>query len=135
MEERANCDFDQEDLARGILGDTQYELMKEFQEDMVKHPEICNTPAYYEMTPAEKQTWWFKKLNYIWFKMPEKRDYYFATNPMRGRFAWHILHFGQSVGTYHQFMVYTAMRVCSSDEQQKKWLPMFENYDILSSYA
>lgn len=62
-------------------------------DDMAKHPEIASCPEYYEMDPSEKQKWWFKKLNYIWFNMPEKREKYF--NPQKSlRMTWWWVHKG-----------------------------------------
>jgi hypothetical protein len=34
---------------------------------MTEHKEWATPPEYYEMTSAEKQEMWFKKLNYMWF--------------------------------------------------------------------
>lgn len=81
VEERANCDFDRDDLAQGLLGDELLTLVYDTQNDMKEYPAIAIDQTYYEMTPTEKQIMWFKKLNYIWFNMPEKRKKYFITNP------------------------------------------------------
>ena len=62
--------------------------------DIADHKDgIASPPDYYEMTPAEKQTLWFKKLNYIWFNMPEKRKKYFIANPSF-KFQWFWVHKG-----------------------------------------
>ena len=66
IEERAKCDFNMQDLAVGILGEETKNYFDEIMKDIADHKDgIASPPDYYEMTSAEKQTLWFKKLNYI----------------------------------------------------------------------
>lgn len=81
---------------------------------MIDHPYICNTPEYYEFNPEEKQLHWFKKLNYIWFNMPEKRHLYF--NPKDLRWQWFFIHKGVAPFYYHWTMFTSAVDVCASEE-------------------
>lgn len=116
VEERARCDFDREELAKCLIGEETMGIINETMDDMRDHPEIASCPEYYEMDPAEKQKWWFKKLNYIWFNMPEKREKYF--NPPRSlRMTWWWVHKGQSPCVYHWIMFKTALEICADDEQ------------------
>lgn len=93
VEERAKCDFDQKELAWSIFGPETMNIISDAMEDITKHKEIASCPEFYEMSPAERQTWWFKKLNYMWFKMPEKREHYF--NPSKSlRMTWWWVHKG-----------------------------------------
>ena len=81
LEERANCDFDLEDFRQALTRKEVHDVFEQAQKDMREHPTLANSPDYYEMTPEEKQLMWFKKLNYIWFKMPEARKRYFIEHP------------------------------------------------------
>ena len=101
---------------------------------MKNHPEIASTPEYYEMTSAEKQTWWFKKLNYMWFKIPERRKNYFIMNPSL-RMTWWWVHKGQSPCVYHWVMFRAAIDVCADEEQRKKWMPLVDGMDIIGCYG
>lgn len=100
---------------------------------MKDHPAIANKREYYEMTPAEKQFMWFKKLHYIWFNMPEKRELYF--NPNNIRFQWFFLHKGISPFYYHWTMLRYSIDVCASDAQKEKWVPLLESCDFMGCYA
>lgn len=77
---------------------------------------------------------WFKKLNYIWFKMPERRKSYFVANPYIG-FQWLWLHKGQAPCVYHWVMFRTAVDVCANDEQKAKWMPLIDGMDIIGCYG
>ena len=57
---------------------------------MEDHPEIANKPEYHEMTPAEKSKWWYERLNYIWFKIPELRKEFFSPSSSF-RIKWFFL--------------------------------------------
>jgi len=101
---------------QGVIGE-EFSIIAEAQEDMEKHPILANTHEYFEMTVAEKQHWWFRKLNYIWFNMPDKKKWYLITNPCFSyRMFWLQIHFGEAPGIYHWVMVHTAVLVCSDDE-------------------
>ena len=41
VEERANCDFDKEDLALSVLGEERLNIVNDVQNDMIKHPAIA----------------------------------------------------------------------------------------------
>jgi acyl-CoA oxidase len=103
-------------------------------DDIAEHEGARTPHDYYEMTPAEKQEMWFKKLNYIWFQMPEKRKRYFIANPNL-KFQWFWIHKGQTPGLYHWVMFRTAVSVCSNEEQRKKWMPLIDAFDIIGCYG
>lgn len=82
LEERAKLDFDQTDLKNTVIFDPDYlEVYENARKDKVNHPAIRNTHKYYEMSPEEKQLFYMKKLNYMWTKMPERRQIYFKSHP------------------------------------------------------
>ena len=54
LEERANCDFDQNDYIVTCLGPDVCEYKGKIEYDLVNCPEISNKREFYEMSPEEK---------------------------------------------------------------------------------
>ena len=90
---------------------------------LVEYPEMGNTHKFYEMSPDEKQQFWFKKLHFIWTKLPGKRKMYFTSNENL-YFQWYFSHLGQHSLWLHGQMFTHAMHSFSTDVQREKWMPL-----------
>jgi hypothetical protein len=92
LEERANLNFDQEELYCLFHSDPEVRADRiKVEKDQIDHPELANTHKYYEMTPAEIQTLWMKKLKKAW---EVDRQFYFKKRPLP-QYYWIFHHQGQ----------------------------------------
>ena len=90
VEERANKNFDQNQLANFLYGNKKDLASLYRQWDMQKKdPMLANTHKFYEMTVKEKKLYQFKKLNYIWNKYPELRKEFFCGSMRPDKCYWY----------------------------------------------
>ena len=90
-EERKGLDFDVNEVQRIVAGKDReiYVVFDLIKKVMQEHPDVANKFEFHEMTPAEKSMWWYKRLNYLWFKIPELRTNFFSPNPsLRAKWYW-----------------------------------------------
>ena len=68
VEERANCNFDQNELAELIFPPSRgREIAERVAEDIRKDVKLQKSHKHYEYTAKEAQEHWMKKLNYMWY--------------------------------------------------------------------
>jgi acyl-CoA oxidase len=135
VEERAHCNFDQDELCRFI--DPLVENKKEFMTLVEKTPQLSNTHKFYEMTIAEKQENLWSRLHHLYTHSPELRRKHFDDyDPVAAPF-WHWPFYIQGTipGGMHVLMGYTAMATLANDKQNEYWLPKFRRWEVIACYA
>ena len=130
-DERAKCDFDQQEALEIIWRPVQISRLKEAADAMDKYPELANTHKFYDMTRAEAQKHWLKKTNFAYrhFKKEWFRGY------VPGAAGYINQQLGQSPCSMHYMMFQTLLQMLSTEEQYQKWVPLSQDLRILGCYA
>ena len=101
VEERSNCNFDQEELFNIYCSNPkviEWKAKAEFDE--ANDPIMKNTHKYYEWSPKEIQENWMRKLNRAW-QLDKK--FYFQMRP-HAQYMWYDTHQGQPMVGLHVSM-------------------------------
>ena len=94
VEERKGLDFDVLEFRKVAGGEDMLwnEFCDKLKNLMEEHPEIANKQEFHEWTPSEKIKWWYKRINHLWYKAPERRKELFrpseTTKRTRGCEWW-----------------------------------------------
>ena len=75
LKERANCDFDQQEIKSLLMRPEARQIFDKTLNDMTDDPKLMPTHKYLEWSPKEIQENWMRKLHYLWFK--KDRKFYF----------------------------------------------------------
>jgi len=135
LEERANCNFDQEKL-RVILhgGELQFKIYKDMLDDF-SVPELRNTFAYMEADVNEKQIDMWKRMKYMYEHLGAK---YIKNNPSFDfpYVHWPLSFQGQPPAFgLHTSMFWLTIENLSNDEQKARWMPEIRQANMFGCYA
>ena len=100
-----------------------------------RHPELTDGFEYYQMDRVSKMESWWKKYHAL--MKDDKASKFFMTNSsmLIQRFAWSWCYAGLSTLHLHQSMFTQSIRMLGSEEQQKEYLPLCNNLEVIGCYA
>ena len=134
LEERAKCNFDQEELRLFLHGgEDRLRVWKNMIKVFGDDPELRNTLEFHDMTPHEMQENLWKRLKVAYEK---HRDFFFERSVFAPPHVELGNYFQSSLPlTLHMTMFRLSIENLANEEQTAYWMPKIKNIDIIGCYA
>ena len=127
LEERAKCNFDQDELKYYIFGTDLVTMVEKVSDYITTHPEMKSGIDYYEMTREEKFKVWWRRYRHI---MESEEAHPWLTGNSKkpvDHFSWSYLLPGQSPLTLHHSMFNHSLDNFGTEEQRAHYLPQADH--------
>lgn len=102
IEERAKCNFNQQELAEFVAGKDNLDEMRIIKEEILKDPNLQTGLSFYKMTREEQHANWWRIISAA-YNNPRLREPHFTRNSERKSlsFAWSYMFPGISIIHLH----------------------------------
>ena len=135
VEERAKCNFDQQEAYRALVPAGVREEWATYQRLVAKYPEVMTATNYYELTREEKMEEWWRRYKVVWSD-PEFR-HLFSNNSRKAckNQYWQLMFQGMNPMLLHTQMFTKTIMLLGSDEQVKYYEPLINHWQIIGAYV